>query len=263
MLPTLVLVHGAWMSPASWQPWIDRYSARGYRVVAPSWPHDEREVAALVASPDPALAEVGVTEIVDHYQAEIGKIDGPVVLIGHSFGGLFVQMLLDRGVGVAGVAIDPAPPKGVFPSASALKAGLPALFAGPIATLSFGDFQWGWMHTQPEAEQRAAYDAYVVPTPRKVYRQGAFAPFTDVLRVDFARRTQPLLLVAGLEDRTVSASMVRAAYKLQRDSKAITALHEFPGRTHWIVGQPGWEEVADDAIGWVETTLDVHPAAGK
>jgi len=214
-----------------------------------------------VASPDPALAEVGVGEIVAHYQAEIARIDGPVVLIGHSFGGLFVQMLLERRVGVAGVAIDPAPPKGVLPSASALRAGLPALLGGPIATLSFADFQWGWMHTQPEAEQRAAYEAFVVPTPRKVYRQGATAPFTDVLRVDFARRTQPLLLVAGLEDRTVSASMVRATYTLQRESKAITALHEFPGRTHWILGQPGWEAVADDAIAWVEATLDVHPPA--
>lgn len=261
MLPTLVLVHGAWMSPASWQPWVDRYTARGYAVVAPAWPHDDRPVAELVREPSPALADVGVPEIVAHYQAEIAKIEGPVVLIGHSFGGLFVQMLLDRGVGLAGVAIDPAPPKGVFPSFSALRAGLPALLGGPIARMSFADFHWGWMHTQSEAEARAAYDAFVVPTPAKVYRQGAVAPFTDVLTVRFATRVQPLLVIAGGADRTVSADMVEATFRLQRQSKAITELHRFDDRTHWIVGQPGWEAVADDAITWIEATLDLHPAA--
>ncbi len=259
MLPTLVLVHGAWMSPASWQGWIDRYQARGYRVVAPAWPHDDRPVPDLVRAPDPALASVGVEEIVAHYEAQIAAVDGPVLLVGHSFGGLFVQLLLDRGVGLAGVAIDPAPPKGVLPSFSALKAGGPALFAGPIATMSFADFHWGWMHTQPEAEARAAYDTYVVPTPSRVYKQGAAAPFTDLMRVRPEARRQPLLFIAGGADRTVSAGMVEAAYKMQRASPAVTDLHRFEDRTHWIIGQPGWEAVADDAIGWLEGKLDLHP----
>ena len=251
--PTLMLIHGAWMNAESWDGWRDRYEARGYRVVAPSWPQDDRPVAELRASPAAGLAQIGVSEIVAHYQAEAARIEGPVVLIGHSFGGLFVQMLLDRGVGVAGVAIDPAPPKGVNPAWNAVRAGFPVLFSmNSVATMAFADFQWGWAHTQPEAEQRAAFERFVVPTPRKVYMDGARAPFTKTLAIDFASRKQPLLLIAGGEDRTVPASMVRAAHKLQAASQARTDLHEFPDRTHWLVGAPGWEEIADDAIGWVE-----------
>ena len=241
------------MNASSWRPWVERFESRGYRAIAPSWPHDDRPVAELRASPDPALGDIGVEEIVAHYEAVIRALDGPVVLVGHSFGGLFVQMLLERGMGTAGVAIDPAPPRGVLPSWNALRAGLPVLFGGgPIAQMSFAQFQWGWTHTQPEAEQRAAYDNFVVPTPKKLYQQGANAPFTKLLALDPTRRTQPLLLAAGLEDRTVSASMVRATHRLQQGSPAPVTLKEYPGRTHWIVQQPGWEEVADDTIAWLQ-----------
>jgi len=255
-----MLIHGAWMNPESWAAWKSRYEARGYPVVAPAWPEDDRPAAELRAQPSPGLADVGVSEIVAHYEAEAKKIDGPLVLVGHSFGGLFVQLLLDRGVGVAGVAIDPAPPRGVHPAFSALQAALPVLLSfKPVATMSFADFQWGWAHTQPEVEQRAAYDRFVVPTPRKVYQDGANAPFTTRLALRPGERKQPLLFIAGGQDRTVTASMVRAAYTLQRASPAVTELHEFPDRTHWLVGAPGWEAVADDAIGWVEARLGLAP----
>jgi pimeloyl-ACP methyl ester carboxylesterase len=258
--PTIVLIHGAWMSPASWEPWRARYAARGYTVLAPAWPCDDRPVAELVASPDPALANVGVTEIVAHYAEIVRGLDAPPVLVGHSFGGLFVQLLLDRGLGAAGVAIDPAPPRGVFPTLDAIRAGWPVVSTwgggSKIHRLSFADFQWGWMHTQPEAEQRAAYDAFVVPTPGKPYFDAAAAPFNPAMRIDFANpKRAPLLLVAGAEDRTVPASMVRAAHALQKRSPARTDLLEFAGRTHWIIGQPGWEEVADQALAWVEGVL--------
>jgi pimeloyl-ACP methyl ester carboxylesterase len=258
--PTLMLIHGAWMNAESWEGWRERYEARGYRVVAPSWPGDERPAAELRASPSPELANVGVAEIVAHYQAEAAAVEGPLVLIGHSFGGLFVQMLLDRGVGVAGVAIDPAPPRGVLPAFNALRAGLPTLLSSrAVVSMSFADFQWGWAHTQPEAEQRAAWERYVVPMPKKVYADGANAPFTRTLAIDFASRKQPLLLIAGGADRTVPASMVRATFALQKKAKATTDLHEFPDRTHWLVGAPGWEEIADDAITWVEKQLPAGP----
>ena len=45
------------------------------------------------------LAGLGLNEIVDHYERLIGELDQPPVLIGHSFGGLIVELLLDRGLG--------------------------------------------------------------------------------------------------------------------------------------------------------------------
>ena len=239
-----------------------RYEALGHSVLAPSWPHDERPVAELRASPRTELVGVGVAEIVAHYIQIVSDLTArltaegkePPILIGHSFGGLFVQMLLDRGLGRAGVAIDPAPPRGVLPTLDAVRAGFPVVStwggAKKIHTLSFADFQWGWVHTLPEPEQRAAYDRFCVPTPGKVYFDALAAPFNAAMKIGFENPRAPLLLIAGTADRTVPAAMVRATYKLQKRSPSRTELREFEGRTHWICAQPGWEEVADAALAW-------------
>ena len=47
-------------------------------------------------------------------------------------------------------------------------------------------------------------------------------------------------------------STSKAAFKLQSKSKAKTELMEYPDRSHHIVGEPGWEEVADQALDWAE-----------
>ena len=120
MTKTILLIHGAWLNANSWEYWRARYEAKGYTVIAPSWPGDERDPAALRASPLPALAKLSQKQIVAHYEDIIRALPEKPILIGHSLGGVFVQHLLDRGLGVAGVAIDPAPTPGVplYPHAS-------------------------------------------------------------------------------------------------------------------------------------------------
>lgn len=237
-------------------PWKTFLEAKGYKVLAPSWPYQDRPVKELQASSAPELASVGVAEILAHYETIVRAQPELPILIGHSFGGLFVQMLLDRGLGVAGVAIDPAPPKGVFPSVNALKAAFPVVSTwnaqNKVITLPFADFAWGWVHNLPEAEQRRIYQEFCVPTPGKPYMQGAVAPFTSTMAIQFGNpKRPPLLLFAGEEDRTVTADMVRAAYALQARSPSPTKLISIPGRTHWIVGQDGWEEVATMSLDWL------------
>jgi pimeloyl-ACP methyl ester carboxylesterase len=78
---------------------------------------------------DPSpIAKLGITEIVEHYDKIIRSLDSAPFIIGHSFGGLITQILLDRGLGAAGVAIAPAPVKGIlFLPFSTLKVSFPAL----------------------------------------------------------------------------------------------------------------------------------------
>ena len=78
------------------------FAEKGYRTLAPAWQCKERPVDEQLADPASRLAEVGIPEIVAHYQAMIRKLPEPQVLIGHSFGGLIVQLLLDQGYGAAG-----------------------------------------------------------------------------------------------------------------------------------------------------------------
>src|SRR4249920_2152286 len=88
-------IHGAWLNAHSWEGFKARYEASGYTVIAPSWPLDDRSPAELRASPNPALAKVGINEFINHYDHLIRALPEPPILIGHSFGGSITQHLLD------------------------------------------------------------------------------------------------------------------------------------------------------------------------
>ncbi|MDJ1158084.1 alpha/beta hydrolase [Chelatococcus sp. SYSU_G07232] len=129
MSKTILLIHGAWLTPAIWQPWIDRYEAQGYKVLAPAWPLMDRPAEELRRAPHPELGKLTLGKIVDHYAAIIATLPEQPVLIGHSYGGLIVQMLLDRGLGAAGVSIDPGLAAGIKPGAKAFLSALPVFLA--------------------------------------------------------------------------------------------------------------------------------------
>ena len=109
---TIVLIHGFWVTPRSWEHWIERYEQAGYRVIAPAYPGFEVEVEALNADTSP-VAALTVPAVIEHLEAVIDELEAPPILMGHSAGGAFVQFLLDHGYGAAGVAINSAPTEGV------------------------------------------------------------------------------------------------------------------------------------------------------
>ncbi len=259
MSRTAVFIHGAWMTPLCWESWTAFFAERGYRCLAPAWPYHDRPVDELRRSPAPQLGRLGAGEIVAHYARVVRGLAEPPLLIGHSFGGLWVQRLLDLGLGSAGVAIDSAPPRGVLPlqwRALRSTAGV-LLTVAPqrVVRLSFPQFRYAFTHTIPEAVQRAAYERHVVPETRRIFFEaaGALLDPASPVRVDFRNpRRAPLLLIAGGEDHIVPAVQNRSNFAKYRGSGARTDFREFAGRTHWIIGQDGWEEVARFAAEWAE-----------
>ena len=177
MTKTVIFVHGAWLTPKAWDAWRAYFEAAGYQTVAPTWPHMDRPIDALRSSPDPALAKLNVVDIVDHYAAEIAKLDEPPIIIGHSFGGLITMMLLDRGCGVAGVVLDPAPPRGVIPGLRSILSALPVLTSwngwNRVLTMSRNGFATTFANTLPAGVVDTEYDTYVVPAPGRPYFQAA------------------------------------------------------------------------------------------
>src|SRR5579859_3740694 len=254
---TIVLIHGLWLSPLSWEHWIERYSRAGFTVLAPAWPGMEGTVGELRADTS-GFEHLGATEIVDHYAAVIEKLESPPIIMGHSFGGAFTEMLLDRGLGAAGVAIDPAPLKGVLRlPLSSLRSGFPVL-RNPANThravmLSAEEFHYSFTNTLSEEESAAIYDRYAVPGPGRILFQAALANFNPhpATRVDYDNAARaPLLIIGGAVDHVVPAAVTQETAEHYRHSKARTEYREFPGRSHFTVGQPGWEEVADYALNW-------------
>ena len=263
----LILIHGAWLSARSWERFADYFDQRGFAVSAPEWPRKHGDVEELRESAD-ELAGLGLAEIVDHYAALIRALEQPPVLIGHSFGGLIVELLLDRGLGRAGVALSPAPPKGILVLPfSSLKAASPAL-AHPskrhgIVTLTLEEFTYGFVNTFTSEAAAAAYERYAVPETGRIFYEAGFANFAlhPTTEVHFKNEQRaPLLIVGAEEDRTVPASVSRAQYKKYQHSAAQTDYLEFEGRPHLFVVGEGADEVAAAIDSWLDGVLDATPA---
>ena len=253
---TIVLINGLWMTSLCWENWVKHYADKGYRVIAANWPGMEGDVEQLRRDPS-SFANLGVTEVVDHYEQIIGELESPSVIIGYGFGGLVAQVLLDRGWGAAGVAIASAPVGGTnrLPL-SIVKLAFSVLgnsFRNKTASLTAEQFHRAFANSLTETESLDAFKRYIVPAPNRVLVQTAFANFSrhTAITVNFRNDTRaPLLLVAGGRDRIVPRSLVKANFELYRESKAETDYKEFPDRTHFMVGQQGWERVADYVLGW-------------
>jgi len=259
----MVMVHGAWLSARSWENYSSYFAKRGFAVSAPEWPRKHGDVEQMRKTAE-AAAGLGVNEIVDHYEGLIHELEQPPVLIGHSYGGLFVELLLDRGLGRAGVAMSPAPPKGILKLPfSTLKAASPALTHPSkwhgVVELTLEEFTYGFVNTFAPDKAAGAYERYAVPETGQIFYEAGFANFhlhapTEVQFENGER--SPLLIVGADEDHTVPASLAKAQYEKYEHSPARTDYLEFEGRPHLHMVADDWEEVAVAIDSWLDGVLD-------
>ncbi len=255
--PPIVLIHGLWLTPRSWEHWKERYERRGYEVITPAYPGFEVEVEALREDPSP-IANATVPETLAHLESVIRGLDQPPFLMGHSYGGLLTQLLLDRGLGAVGVAIDSAPPEGVrkVPLAQ-FKALFPA-FENPAnrhraVPFTAKHFHYAFTNTLSEEESAEVYERYHVAAPGRFIWDGFLSNVTPGRQdtwVNFDNDDRaPLLFIAGGVDHVMPAAVNRSNFE-HYGSAAHTDYKEFEDRSHYTVGQAGWEEVADYALNW-------------
>jgi pimeloyl-ACP methyl ester carboxylesterase len=257
---TIVLIHGLWMTPRSWEGWASRYEERGHRVMVPAWPGLEVEVEELRRDPTP-LTRLDMTRVADHYAGIIRALDTPPIVMGHSIGGTITQLLADRGLGSAAVGVSSATVKGVLDLPfSTIRSAFPVLAnplnRGKATGLSAKQFHYAFCNTMSRPESDEVYERYHVPAANRMLFQLALANLTPraATTVDFARSDRaPLLFAAFGEDHVVPAKASRHNAEKYRKSTAVTEFKEFPGRPHFP-GAPGWEEVADYALDWALRT---------
>jgi pimeloyl-ACP methyl ester carboxylesterase len=251
---TIVFVTGAFVTHMGWDPWKKYFESKGYKTIAPSWPFKDAPPAVLRKRQpnDTDLASLTLAGLVDHYVNIVRSQPEKPIVIGHSLGGLVTQIIVNRDLAAAGVAIHSAPPLGVFPyEFSFLKAGWKALgLFTPLKKtylMSFKDWQYAFVNGMPLEEQKAAYEQNTIPESKTVARGG----LTSAAKVDFAKEHAPLLLTAGSEDTIIPAHLNFRNYKKYKKNNSVLDYKEFPGRNHFVLGQSSWKEDADYILEWI------------
>jgi non-heme chloroperoxidase len=266
----VVFIHGLWLHSTSWAPWAELFRAARYEPVLPEWPGVPATVAAAREHPE-SQAGVGIDQVIDHHEAVVRDLDQPPVLIGHSFGGLVVLSLLDRGLGRAGVAIDPAQIRGVVRTPPAQLASTFPVLRNPAnrkraVSLTAGQFRHAFGNAVSEEESARLHEQWTIPGPGRPLFQAALANATPRSRaataVDTAKGDRaPLLIISGGADRTIPDTVTRAAYKMYGKSAAVTEFRQFPDRGHSLTVDSGWREVAQAVLDWLARQgMDGRPA---
>ena len=255
----VVFIPGLWLHADSWRNWLDLFREAGYDPIAPGWPGVPSTIAESRAHPE-TMAGQGLKEIADHYEQIIRSLDGKPIVVGHSVGGTVAQILLDRGLASAAVAIDAAPIKGVLPvPLSTLRSAFPALKspknAKKAVPLSAAQFRYAFANAVSSEEAAELYQRWAIPGPARPLFQIALANLapSSAAKVDTGNAKRgPLLLITGEKDHTVPPVVTRATLKQYRRSPALTELKQIAGRGHSLTIDSGWREVADTALAWLQ-----------
>ena len=255
----VAFVHGLWLLPSSWDPWVEVFEDAGYTALTPGWPDDPETVEEAKAQPE-VFAGKSVGDVADYIEAILEKLDRKPAVIGHSFGGLLTEILAGRGRAKVSVAISPAPFRGVLPlPISALRSASPVL-KNPknkhrAIPLTYEQFRYGFANAVDEDEARKLYETYSVPGSGEPIFQAANAnlnPWTEA-KVDTKNpKRGPMLIISGEKDHTVPPAIASASYKKERKNKAVTEFVTVPGRGHALTIDSGWRDVADTALEFVK-----------
>ena len=253
---TVVFITGAFVTHNGWNPWKTYFESQGYTTHNPSWPHKEgspQDLRNLHPEKNTKLATLTLAELIDHYAAFIKTLPEKPILVGHSLGGLITQVLINRGMGAAGILIHPFPPLGIIPyEFSFLRSGWKALgiFTSTKKTymMSFKDWQYAFVNGMPLSEQQKAYEENTIPESKTVAR-GALTP---AAKVDFKKSHAPLLFITGSTDHILPATLSHRNFKKYSDKNSVTDYKLFENKNHFVLGLPTWKEEADYILNWLK-----------
>jgi pimeloyl-ACP methyl ester carboxylesterase len=249
---TIVFIHGLFVNNTSWNAWKNYFEAKGYRVYAPANPGHEGNPASLRNSTHSQLAQTGFEDVVMNISRLIDTLPEKPIVVGHSLAGLVVQKLIEMDKAVAGVSIDGAPPKNVLAPFPTIRMVLPVVnpFAGgPVFMGSRDWYHKAFFNNYTHQESDRLYEEIAVPESRKIARDTLLKSFANI---DFKKPHNPLLFIGGEKDNIFPATFTKKIAGSYKDKNSTADYKAFEGRSHFICGEKGWEEVADYVLNWIQ-----------
>lgn len=248
---SIVLVHGLFVNNESWKEWKIYFEKLGYTVHTPSNPYHEGKVSDLRENIHPDLHKTGFEDYLNNLIDFIDQLPEKPIAIGHSFGGLMVMKLVEMNKVVAGISIDGAPPKNVIAPFQTIKTVLPAvnIFKKGAYMGTKDWYHYAFFNNYSKAESDKLYDLMAVPESKKV---SIDALTKSIAKVDFKKAHQPILFIGGEKDHIFPTSFTKKIANSYKDKNSVSDYKSFEGRSHFICGEEGWEEVADYIQNWIQ-----------
>lgn len=249
---TIVLIHGNFVNDKTWESWKIHYEAKGYKVIAPPNPGHDGDPMQLRNKVHPNLTKTGFIDVVNNIIKLIDTLPEKPLVVGHSMAGMAVMKLVELGKVAAGVSIDGAPPKNVFPPFQTLKVALPAFGFFSFRKYFMGSRDWyyhAFFNTLTDGERSSAFEKYAVPESFKVSRELVLNSFSNI---DFKKPHVPILFIGGGSDNIFPPALTQSIAGKYKDAGSKVDVHIFEGKSHFICGEPGWQAVADYILDWYE-----------
>lgn len=249
---TIILIHGNFVNDLSWAEWKTYYEQKGYVVYTPANPGHGGDPSQLRQNVHPDLTKTGFIDVVTNISNLIDSLPEAPLLIGHSMAGMAVLKLIEMNKGIAGVSIDGAPPKNIFPPLQTLKTAIGAFGFFSSKKYYMGSRKWydyAFFNTLPDAEKAKAFEKYAVPESFKVSRQLVLNSYSNI---NFKLPHAPLLFIGGGSDNIFPISLTKSIAGSYKDQNSKVDVQIFEGKSHFICGEPGWEKVADYILDWYE-----------
>jgi pimeloyl-ACP methyl ester carboxylesterase len=250
---TIVFITGAFVGNSCWDDWRTFFEEKGYKTIAPPWPAKDGAANDLrQTQPNSCIAALRLESLTDYFAGIVRQLPEKPILIGHSMGGLITQILLQRELAAAGIAIHSLQPQGVFTfKLSFYKAGWGPLgfftSARKSFLMSFKQWQYAFTNGMSYDEQKEGYYKYLIPESKLVVRDA----ISKAAKVDFNKPHAPLLFISGSNDNFIPASLNYSNCKKYTHPNSITDYKELKGRNHFVLGQPTWKEDAAYIADWM------------
>lgn len=256
MEKSAVLIHGAFAGPWCMEKYAGLFRERGWTCHLPTLRYHD---AAPGAEPDKRLATTSILDYCDDLAQYVEALDGPQILVGHAIGGVIAQKLAAKGLARGVVLLNSNVPWGMLPSTdderfiatSLMSAGK---FWDTAMHVEFDLMADYAMNKMPKEQQHETFEKLGAESGQAVFEM--FFWMFDAKRaieVDYAKVDCPVLVVSGSDDRAVPSS---AGRRIAEKYGSSASYYLAEGHAHYLILEPGWEDVAGHCADWMEHSCD-------